>query len=158
MAVVSGRRWGGNGLTDAYTTLPEGFNLLETLFPAVELSASGRGPKTFLEVLEESQAHAAAVLRRAEQTLDQSLLRRAREVRGHIAAHIDEKQTLATSLAELSGFPIGEFDALLKRALDAFNEACACVPILSRLLSIEGQQLRGVIRVEPTNGLVPFDA
>lgn len=133
-------------------------NLLENLFPTVRVSQPAHVPITLIAALDrDGQPAAADVLRRAEASLDRDLITRLVGVRGHIAAHIDQRQTLRTSVAELDQLQMNAISDLLRGPWEAVGEASRLVPVLDTFWKLEGMRTSGYASFEPRETVFPFE-
>jgi hypothetical protein len=133
-------------------------NLLENLFPSVQVSKAEHRPQTLMAAFDaDGRPEAGDVLREAEAKLDISLIARILSVRGHIAAHIDQQQPLKASLAELDQLSMDDVSQLLRAPYDALREACTHVPSLALMSSIEGMRTSGYARLKPRAEVSPFN-
>lgn len=133
-------------------------NLLENLFPTVQVSQPAHVPETLMAALDsDGQPAAADVLRRAEAKLDRNLIAQLVSARGHIAAHIDQRQPLGTSVAELDQLQMSDVSDLLRGPWEAVGEACSLVPALDTFWKLEGMRTSGYARFETRETVSPFD-
>lgn len=134
-----------------------GLNLLENLFPTVPVSQPAHVPETLMALDADGQPAPADALRRAEAKLDRGLITRLVSARGHIAAHIDQRQSLRTSVTELDHLQMNDVSELLRAPWEAVGEACSLVPALDTFWKLEGMGTSGYARFEPRETVSPFE-
>jgi hypothetical protein len=156
MSTITGDRDVQRVLRGLFTV--SALNLLENLFPTVQVSRPAHVPETLMAALDaDGQPAAADVLRRAEAKLDRDLITRLVGARGHIAAHIDQREPLRTSVAELDQLQMNGVSDLLRGPWEAVGEACSLVPALNTFWRLEGMRTSGYASFEPRETVSPFE-
>lgn len=123
------------------------------LYDLVYGTAAGHDPRqdSFLDILEAGgmtkHFDGAPLLRATVANLDQAALKRLRDVRNKICAHVDWKEPFAQLLADLDAIDDTFLDPLYRFACDAYIEACQ-TDLFTRVLLMKDVPLAGLESAE----------